>query len=272
MRKVIVLLLTIMFVMKVNAKEETVIIKGAVGHLKAIILKPEQAENEKMPMAIICHGFTSHKNDPLLKAVADSLSQHGIGSIRFDFNGHGESEGAFQNMTVLNEIEDAKLVYEYTRELPYVGDIFIVGHSQGGVVASMVAGELGEDNIKGEVLISAAVVLRDNLLQGMVFGSTFNPINPPEYVPIFNGLKLGKAYIETGQKLPILETAKKYTGSAFIIHGTNDNIVPYTYSQRLNDYIRYSRLKMIDGADHVYSRKQDLLAHYVVDYLLKLCK
>lgn len=50
-------------------------------------------------------------------------------------------------MTVANEIEDAKKVYEYARSLDFVSDIALLGHSQGGVVASMVAGELGAENI-----------------------------------------------------------------------------------------------------------------------------
>lgn len=40
--------------------------------------------------------------------IASDLLSDGIGVVRFDFNGHGKSEGRFQDMTVLNEIEDAK--------------------------------------------------------------------------------------------------------------------------------------------------------------------
>lgn len=55
---------------------------------------------------------------------------------------HGQSDGDFRDMTVLNEIEDAKKVFEYARRLPNVTSVSIAVHSQGGVVASMVAGEL----------------------------------------------------------------------------------------------------------------------------------
>ena len=67
--------------------------------------------------------------------------------MKFDFNGHGESEGEFSGMTVPNEIEYAKLVYEYVKSLPFVGDIALTGHSQGGVVASMTAGDFGADGV-----------------------------------------------------------------------------------------------------------------------------
>ena len=60
--------------------------------------------------------------------------------MRFDFNGHGDSDGEFENMTVLNEIEDANAILNYVKTDPHVRNIYLVGHSQGGVVASMLAG------------------------------------------------------------------------------------------------------------------------------------
>ena len=120
-------------------KGETVFIDGHHGRLKALIQKPELQQGEKCPMVIFCHGFSGTKDGPLFELVADTLQAHGIASIRFDFNGHGESEGEFKDMTVPNEIEDAKKVVEYVRDLRYVSTIAIAGHSQGGVVAAMTA-------------------------------------------------------------------------------------------------------------------------------------
>ena len=98
-------------------KGETVYIDGDHGRLKALIQKPELKQGEKCPMVIFCHGFSGTKDGPLFELVADSLQAHGIASIRFDFNGHGESEGEFKDMTVPNEIEDAKKVVAYVRDL-----------------------------------------------------------------------------------------------------------------------------------------------------------
>ena len=61
-------------------------------------------------MVVLCHGFGGSKDNQLFELIADSLQRHGIASVRFDFNGHGESEGRFQDMTVPNEIEDTKKV------------------------------------------------------------------------------------------------------------------------------------------------------------------
>ena len=57
------------------------------------------------------------------------------------------------------KIEDAKAVYAYARKLPGVTSIALAGHSQGGVVASMTAGELGTQKVKALVLMAPAAVL-----------------------------------------------------------------------------------------------------------------
>jgi len=120
MRKIFTILsLILAMTISVNAKTETLKIQGSKGKLAAIIEKPEISKGEKVPMVIICHGFTGNKNESLLKAISEGLLKNGIASIRFDFNGHGESEGDFQEMTVPNEIEDALKVYEYVSKLDY---------------------------------------------------------------------------------------------------------------------------------------------------------
>jgi len=250
-----------------NAKTETLKIQGSKGKLAAVIEKPEISKGEKVPMVIICHGFTGNKNESLLKAISEGLLKNDIASIRFDFNGHGESEGDFQEMTVPNEIEDALKVYEYVSALDYVSDVAIIGHSQGGVVASMTAGKLG-DKISAVVLLAPAAVLREDAIRGNIMGKFYNSLDPPEYVEIYNGLKLGKDYIKTAFSLPIYSTAKGYQGPACMIHGTGDVIVPYTYSLRYQGIWPDSEVHLIDTGDHIFSQDIDEVVDIAVGFFV----
>lgn len=249
--------LTEMFADKnaIAGTREKVVIGGSKGKLSAIIQKPELRAGEKVPMAILMHGFTADKDSRIIALLADSLQARGIASIRFDFNGHGESEGDFQEMTVPNEIEDAKMVYEHVKALPYVSDVALAGHSQGGVVASMVAGELGNDKVKAVVLFAPAAVLRDDAIRGNTMGAFYNPLDPPEYVQLGNK-KLGGDFIRTAFRLPIYPTAAKYTGAACIIHGNGDRIVPYTYGERYHEIWPNSQLYILEGYDHGFSQNE----------------
>jgi pimeloyl-ACP methyl ester carboxylesterase len=203
----------------------------------------------------------------LLIKIAELLQAQGIASIRFDFNGHGQSEGRFQDMTVPNEIVDAKKVIEYVSALPYVSSVAISGHSQGGVVAAMTAGELGSDKIKAVVLLAPAAVLRDDAIRGSTMGATYDPFNLGEYVELFRGLKLGAEYIRTAFSLPIYETSAKYDGPALIIHGTGDRVVPYTYGERFHQIWPKSKLQIIDRADHGFSKEIEQVATSTAEFL-----
>lgn len=257
-------------------KGEVVYIDGDHGRLKGLIQKPELQQGEKCPMVVFCHGFNGTKDGPLFELVADTLQAHGIASIRFDFNGHGESEGEFKDMTVPNEIIDTKKVVEYVRDLSYVSDLAIVGHSQGGVVASMTAGELsaelGEPAFRTVVLMAPAAVLRDDAIRGSVMGTTFDPFDPGEYVEMWGGaLKLGGNYIRAAFSLPIYETAAKYQGPALIIHGNGDRVVPYTYGERFHQIWPKSELVIQEYFDHGYSqniyRTTDIVSEYLINQL-----
>lgn len=228
-------------------------IEGSQGKLAAVIQKPELKDGEKCMMVMILHGLSGNKNEKLLTTLADLLEAKNIASIRFDFNGHGESEGDFVNMTMLNEIEDARKVYEYVKGLDYVEGISIAGHSQGGVVTSMLAGELGSDNVKKIVLFAPAAVIRDDALRGNFFGVAFDALNPPEYVSLAGVINIGRNYILTAQTLPIFETAEKFTGPAFMIHGKADTTVPYTYSMFYKRVYADGRLHLIEKADHIFT-------------------
>ena len=233
--------------------KERVTIDGDHGKLQAVIQKPVLQQGEQCPMVVFCHGFGGSKDGPLFELITDSLQKHGIASIRFDFNGHGESEGKFEDMTVPNEINDAKKVIEYVRDLRYVSKIALVGHSQGGVVASMTAGELGSD-IAAVALMAPAAVLRDDAIRGAVMGKMFNPLDPPAYVEMWGGNKLGANYIKAAFSLPIYETAANYHGPALIIHGNADRVVPYTYGERFHQLWKGSEYVLQEYFDHGFSQ------------------
>ena len=261
---------------KQRGAEERVTIDGDHGKLAAIIQKPVLKEGEKCPMVIFCHGFSGSKDGPLFELITDSLQQHGIASIRFDFNGHGQSEGEFKDMTVPNEIEDAKKVVEYVRDLRYVSDLAIVGHSQGGVVASMTAGELsealGEPAFKAVALMAPAAVLRDDAIKGNTMGKSYDPFDPGEYVELYGGLKLGGNYIRTAFSLPIYETAAKYQGPALIVHGNADRVVPYTYGERFHQIWPGSEYVLQEYFDHGFSQNIYRSTEIVTQFLLKTLK
>lgn len=267
----LVTLLVVFTAFPALATTQTILIDGDHGKLACVLQVPEDS-NSKRPIVIICHGFMGSKDYSLLVNLADYLENAGIASIRFDFNGYRESEGRFQDMTVPNEIEDAKKVYNYVKEnLSWVSSVSIAGHSQGGVVSGMAAGELGTENIKAVVLFAPAAVLRDDSIRGNVFGVQFNALNPPEYVDI-TGHKVGRNYFLLARDLQIYETSGKYQGPACLIHGTGDTIVPYTYSSRYHEIWKGSELHIMPEWDHGFTGHEAEAAKIGAEFFIKHLK
>lgn len=249
-----------------------VTIQGDHGRLSAIIQKPSGTSRKKIPLVVICHGFTGNKEGALLNILADSLEAHGIASLRFDFNGHGQSEGRFEDMTVPNEIEDAQRVVAYAHSLPWVGPVILAGHSQGGVVAAMTSAQMGKKAVRGRILLAPAGVLRDDALRGNTFGATYDPLNPPETVRLWGGHLLGGDFIRTAVSLPIYETARQYKGPQLVIHGECDRIVPYTYGERFHQESRKSRFELLKNADHGFGGMEKQVARLCIEFTKKICR
>ena len=227
----------------------------------------------KCPMVILMHGIFSSGNIVPMPALARELAKAGIASIRFDFGGHWRSEGEMQHMTIGNEIADALAMWEYAKSLPYVSEIGLLGHSQGGVVASMTAGILAErgEEPAGLVLIAPGSVIQDACRNGRFFGAEFDPADPPEYVKCFGMMKLGREYILTTQELDIYGTAKAYTGPVRLIHGSKDTIVPMSCSEKfVETYGERSELIVVEGENHMITLRKKKTVDLAVEFFRDL--
>ncbi|MBQ8336693.1 MAG: alpha/beta hydrolase [Bacteroidaceae bacterium] len=243
-------------------------VSGPQGGLSMTVTLPKgfDAENDSCPMVILMHGIFSSKNITPMPAIAKALAKEGIASVRFNFGGHWSSEGKMQRMTIENEIADALAMWEYACSLPYVTEIGLLGHSQGGVVASMTAGRVVSMGKYGKrpsglVLIAPASVLKNACNNGRLLGAKFDPVSPPEFIRCFGVMKVGREYILSTQKLDIYGTAKPYEGPVMIIHGSKDTLVPMWCSEEFkNTYGDAAELIVVENENHRISRKTKKVA------------
>lgn len=247
-------------------------IPGPQGAIAYKICLPEDfnPETDRCTMVILMHGIFSSKDYNPMPAIAKGLAKAGIASIRFDFNGHGTSEGRMQDMTIEKEIADAMAVYDYVKALPYVSEIGFLGHSQGGVVASMAAGRLaaqGQDAPKRLVLIAPGAVIKNACQNGKFFNARFDPKDPPEFIRCWGFMKLGREYLLTTQDLDIYGTAAAYEGKVRILHGTKDKIVPMWCSEQYKEtYGDRAELVVIKGENHTITNRRDEVVRRIVEF------
>lgn len=81
--------------------------------------------------ALFAHCFTCTKNINSASHIADTLSQHGIATLRFDFTGLGASGGDFADSTFSTDVNDLIDAANYLAS-EYDAPQLLVGHSLGG--------------------------------------------------------------------------------------------------------------------------------------------
>src|SRR5262249_949470 len=98
---------------------------------------------KKSPFVLMCHGLGGHKvgKGRLYVHLAEKLVSVGIGALRIDFRGSGDSEGDFSQMTIDSEVSDALVALNYLKNDPLIDSerIALFGRSFGGVVAILAA-------------------------------------------------------------------------------------------------------------------------------------
>jgi pimeloyl-ACP methyl ester carboxylesterase len=96
--------------------------------------------------------------------ISDYLTRNGIAVLRYDDRGVGESEGNPNTATSADFANDARAAIEYlrTRKEVISKQIGIIGHSEGGMIAPMLAAD--DKNIAFLVLLAGTGVAGDVLL------------------------------------------------------------------------------------------------------------
>ena len=95
------------------------------------------------PMIILCHGFSTGKDGRTYVRLEEILNAQEISTFRFDFFGHGESEGKFEEITTSEAVDDVLNAIEFIKRSGYER-IGLVGSSFGGI-ASVFAASRSED-------------------------------------------------------------------------------------------------------------------------------
>src|SRR5213075_2199459 len=83
-------------------------------------------------------GFKSDMRGTKAEAIDHWAGQHGRACIRFDYSGHGESSGRFEDGTISRWLEDALAVFTTEARTPHV----LIGSSMGGWIALLLVREL----------------------------------------------------------------------------------------------------------------------------------
>jgi len=211
------------------------------------------------PTVVWLGGFRSDMIGTKAEVLAAWAERTGHGFVRFDYFGHGESEGRFEDGTIGRWREDALAMIDQLTDGPLV----LVGSSMGGWIACLVA-LARSDRIKAMVLIAPAADFTSALMEaGMPpearaeMAATGVWRRPSDYGDPY---PITRALIEDGRAWSVLDKPIAFDGPVRILQGAEDPDVPWRHALRLADALSSPDVvfSLIKDGDHRLSRPQDL--------------
>jgi len=223
------------------------------------------AQGAGKPGGVWLGGFRSD----MLSTKAERLDQFARGQgrafLRFDYSGHGESGGAFEEGTIGRWLEESLAAIRTLTSGPQI----LVGSSMGGWLALLAARELarlGEaDRLAGMVLIAPAVDFTEALMWSRLPADARRDLEekgvwmrPSAYSP--EPYPITRALIEEGRRHLLMGAPIRTHCPVHILQGMQDPDVPYSHALALVEHLAEDpvALTLIRDGDHRLSREEDI--------------
>jgi pimeloyl-ACP methyl ester carboxylesterase len=211
------------------------------------------------PTVVWLGGFRSDMAGTKAQALADWAQASGRAYLRFDYFGHGESEGDFRDGTITRWREDALAVLDELIR----GDVVLVGSSMGGWIACLAA-MVRPERVKALVLVAPAPDFTEKLMAPEIPAEGREALReadvwlrPSEYGDPY---PITAALLEDGARWSILPGLVPIGGPVRILQGGEDPDVPWRHALELAQAIKGPDVifTLVKDGDHRLSRPQDI--------------
>jgi uncharacterized protein len=213
---------------------------------------------QSCPAVLMLHGFASHKDEvgDIFKRTAACLALKGVGSLRFDFSGWGESAGRMEDTTLQSLLGDAHQMLNIlmTQKGVEIDRLGVLGFSLGSGVAMLLAGE-NPQVFTSMVLLSPVARLKQDFLQSLgadAFQRAANGLT----VDIDLGwrqMRLSPTFFKGLDDNMVLGAAQAFRGRVMMVAGRDDRSVENTIILKEEAGLDHMKTVLLDGADHNFN-------------------
>ena len=207
------------------------------------------------PGVVFLGGFRSDMTGTKALALEDWATARGRAFLRFDYSGHGQSSGAFEEGCIGDWFADAVAAITALTEGPQV----LVGSSMGGWIALLCARAM-PDRVAGLVTIAAAPDFTEDGMwdsfddtQRAALLAEGRVALPSDYSD--EPYVITRRLIEDGRERLVLRSPLRLPMPVRMLQGTADADVPVAVALRLLDHAEGPdlRLTLVKDADHRFS-------------------
>jgi len=218
------------------------------------------------PTLVFLPGYKSDMQGGKAQALGAWAADQGVGMLRLDYSGCGQSEGAFEDGTLDSWRDDVLTVIAQAG----IGPLILIGSSMGGWLMLLVAEALGKQ-VTAMVGIAAAPDFTDwdfDAADRATIAATGRIERPSDYG--YEPMVITQGFWQSGQSNLRLTHIVEIDCPVRLIHGQCDPDVPWETSVKLAQLLRSSDVQTIllkDG-DHRLSRDHDIAL--LIDTVAKL--
>lgn len=191
--------------------------------------------------------------------------------LRFDYSGHGQSSGKFEEGTISSWYEDARAALEL---LP--GPKVLVGSSMGGWISLLLARDCPEQ-VAGLVTIAAAPDFTEDRIWHGLNEHQRQTLNQDGSLALASAYSdepyiITRRLVDDGRENLVLRSPLHLPCPVRILHGSADSDVQPTVALNLFDHVEGPdiQMNMVKGADHRFSTPKCLaLIEHSVEMVLR---
>lgn len=231
------------------------------------------------PGVMFFGGFRSDMSGTKAVALEAYCREMGLSFVRFDYSGHGISEGNFADGTIGSWLADALLVMDQVTK----GPLILVGSSMGAWIMLHAAMERPKRVVALLGLASAPDFTEELILPQLTSAQREaiqkeGKVMVPSAFPGPDGsmeYPITKAFLEDGTAQRVLTGNIPFGGPVRLLHGTGDEDVPPRYSQEVAKRLssRDVKVQFLDSEDHRLSSPKALeTLKNTLEELVGLCE
>jgi esterase/lipase len=231
-----------------------------INNLKISYIFKDRKKNGPKISVVFLSGYKSDMKGTKAKFIDKLSNDYGFEYLRFNYSGHGSSEGKIEERTISSWLKESLFLIKKNMSFP----IILIGSSMGGWISLLVAIKF-KSKIKGIIGIATAPDFTKKLIR-QLSAKEKKMYLKNKFIHVSSKYSESKytftsTFIEDAKKNYILKNQTYLPSRLSLLYGTADNSVTLNDQIKILNYFKFKETKLIISkeSDHRMSSKKDLV-------------
>jgi len=219
----------------------------------------DEPEGDVRGWGVFSHGFTLGKDSPAAARICRQLASEGIGMLRFDNLGLGESEGGWGDGSFTVKVDDTIRAVRWMADRGTPADL-LIGHSFGGAAAIAAASEENgdDDPIKVNAVVSIGTPSNPAHVERQYEAVAQRAVEEgrAEWFVGGRALTIKRDFVEDVRRAHLLDRVTRLGVPLMVMHSPTDATVDVSSAAAIFNAALHPRsFVSLEGSDHLLTAR-----------------